>query len=53
MLEVFRYQTANGEEPVTHWLSIVILLCGGPKKTQATDIKTAKGYWADWKRRQA
>ena len=20
MIEVFRYQTANGEEPVTHWL---------------------------------
>ncbi|MSQ73460.1 MAG: type II toxin-antitoxin system RelE/ParE family toxin [Betaproteobacteria bacterium] len=36
-----------------HGLSIVILLCGGSKKTQATDIKTAKGYWADWKRRQA
>ncbi len=32
--------------------SIVILLCGGIKKTQATDIKTAKQYWADWKRRQ-
>ena len=107
MMEVFRYQRANREEPVTHWLqslrdkqaqakvrirlkrleagifgdckpvgdgvlelrehlgagyrvyfgrhglSIVILLCGGLKKTQATDIKTAKGYWADWKRRQA
>jgi putative addiction module killer protein len=36
-----------------HGLSIVILLCGGSKKTQATDIKTAKGCWADWKRRQA
>ena len=36
-----------------HGLSIVILLCGGSKKTQATDIKTAKTYWADWKRRQA
>lgn len=107
MIEIFRYQTADGVEPVTHWLqslrdkrvqarvrirlkrleagifgdckpvgdgvlelrehsgaahrvyfgrhglSIVILLCGGPKRTQATDIKTAKGYWADWKRRQA
>lgn len=33
--------------------SIVILLCGGSKKSQAADIKTAKDYWADWKRRQA
>jgi putative addiction module killer protein len=107
VIEIFRYQTVEGEEPVTHWLqslrdkqaqakfrvrlkrleagvfgdckpvgegvlelrehlgagyrvyfgrrglSIVILLCGGSKRTQATDIKTAKSYWVDWKRRQA
>ncbi len=107
MIEVFRYQTASGEEPVTDWLhslrdrqaqakvrirlkrleagifgdcepvgegvmelrehlgagyrvyfgrhgqSIVILLFGGSKKTQASDIKKARDYWADWKRRQA
>ena len=35
-----------------HGQTIVILLCGGTKKTQVTDIKTAKKYWADWKRRQ-
>jgi len=35
-----------------HGISIVILLCGGTKKTQTADIKTAKEYWADWKRRQ-
>ena len=35
-----------------HGQMIVILLCGGTKKTQAADIKTAKEYWADWKRRQ-
>jgi len=35
-----------------HGQRIVILLCGGTKKTQSTDIKTAKAYWADWKRRQ-
>lgn len=106
MIEVFRYQAADGEEPVTRWLqsirdkqaqakvrvrlkrleagifgdcksvgdgvlelrehlgagyriyfgrhglSIVILLFGGSKKSQAEDIKTAKRYWADWKRRQ-
>jgi len=106
MIEVFRYVTESGREPVTEWLqslkdkqaqakirvrlkrleagmfgdcepvgdgvlelrehlgagyrlyfgrhgkAIVILLCGGSKKTQQTDIKTARQYWADWKRRQ-
>ena len=106
MIEVFRYQTANGNEPLTDWLqslpdkraqakirirlkrletgnfgdcdpvgegvqelrehlgagyrvyfgrhgqTIVILLCGGSKKSQPADIKTAKEYWDDWKRRQ-
>jgi len=106
MIEVFRYQTEDGKEPMTDWLlslrdkqaqakirvrlkrleagsfgdcdpvgegvqelrehlgagyrvyfarhgqAVVILLCGGSKKTQATDIKTAKEYWQDWKRRQ-
>lgn len=106
MIEVFRYQTSSGEEPVTEWLnslrdkqaqakirirlkrieagnlgdcesvgdgvlelrehlgagyrvylgrhgqSIVILLSGGSKKSQAADIKMAKDNWADWKRRQ-
>jgi putative addiction module killer protein len=106
MIEVFRYQTVDGQEPVTDWLqslrdkqaqakvrirlmrleagnfgdceqvgegvlelrehlgagyrvyfgrhgqTIVILLCGGTKKTQAADIRMAKEYWADWKRRQ-
>ena len=36
-----------------HGLTVVILLCAGSKKSQAADIKTAKAYWADWKRRQA
>ncbi len=107
MIEVFRYQTADGKEPLTEWLqslrdkqaqakvrirlkrleaglfgdcepvgdgilelrehlgagyrvyfgrqgqTIVILLCGGTKKTQVADIKTAREYWTDWKRRQA
>lgn len=34
-----------------HGQSIVIPLSGGSKRTQATDIKTAKAYWADWKRK--
>lgn len=107
MIEVFRYQSADGKEPLTEWLqslrdkqaqakvrirlkrleagifgdrepvgdwvlelrehlgagyrvyfgrhgqTIVILLCGGMKKSQAADIKTAKEYWTDWKRKQA
>jgi len=106
MIEVFRYVTESGREPVTEWLqslqdkraqakirvrlkrleagmfgdcepvgdgvlelrehlgagyrvyfgrhgkAVVILLCGGSKKTQPSDIKTARQYWADWKRRQ-
>ena len=35
-----------------HGQRVVILLCGGSKKSQPADIKTAKAYWADWKRRQ-
>jgi putative addiction module killer protein len=36
-----------------HGKTVVILLCGGTKKSQPADIKNAKEYWADWKRRQA
>jgi putative addiction module killer protein len=36
-----------------HGKTVVILLCGGTKKSQAADIKSAKEFWADWKRRQA
>ncbi len=36
-----------------HGQTVVILLCGGSKKSQVTDIKAAKGYWEDWKRRQS
>ncbi len=31
--------------------TLVILLCGGDKRTQQSDIAQAKTYWADWKRR--
>lgn len=31
---------------------LVLLLLGGDKRKQATDIKTAVAYWRDWQRRQ-
>jgi putative addiction module killer protein len=36
-----------------HGKSVVILLCGGDKRSQAADIKQAKALWMEWKRRQA
>lgn len=30
---------------------LVILLCGGDKSTQESDIKIARGYWLDYLRR--
>ena len=32
--------------------TLVILLCGGSKKGQPDDIKNAKAYWADYKKRK-
>lgn len=34
-----------------HGATLVILLCGGDKRTQDADIKRAKEYWLDWKRK--
>lgn len=34
-----------------HGATLVILLCGGDKRTQDADIKRAREYWLDWKRR--
>jgi putative addiction module killer protein len=31
--------------------SIVVLLCGGDKRTQDSDIFSACTYWQDWQRR--
>jgi putative addiction module killer protein len=41
------YRVYYGKSETT----IVILLCGGSKKSQAKDIKLAQEYWADFKRR--
>jgi len=35
-----------------HGKAVVLLLCGGDKSSQAADIKHAKEYWTEWKRRQ-
>ena len=32
-------------------LRLVVLLCGGGKKTQSRDIARAKDYWTDYRRR--
>ena len=32
--------------------TVVILLAGGTKKQQATDIKAAQSFWKDYKRRK-
>lgn len=42
------YRVYFGQEGNT----VVILLCGGDKKTQDKDIKSAREYWADYRRRR-
>jgi putative addiction module killer protein len=31
--------------------SVILLLCGGDKRTQTADIKTAKRHWREWQKR--
>lgn len=33
--------------------AVVLLLCGGDKRTQANDIRRARQLWLEWKRGQA
>ncbi len=33
--------------------TVVLLLCGGDKSTQARDIVKAKEYWADYEKRES
>ena len=35
-----------------HGKALVLLLCGGSKRTQAVDIARAVGFWVDYRRRQ-
>jgi putative addiction module killer protein len=35
-----------------HGVTLVILLCGGDKRTQHEDVKRAKAYLTDWEGRQ-
>ena len=35
-----------------HGQAVVVLLAGGSKRTQSADIKAAREFWADYKRRQ-
>lgn len=30
---------------------VILLLCGGDKRTQSEDIDTASRYWSDWQKR--
>ena len=41
------YRVYFGQEGQT----IVLLLCGGDKSTQAKDVEIAKRYWEDYRRR--
>lgn len=34
-----------------HGVDVVLLLCGGDKRTQDRDIDRACDYWRDWQRR--
>ena len=36
-----------------HGQTLFILLCGGDKGSQQSDIALAKTYWTDWKRRNS
>jgi putative addiction module killer protein len=42
------YRVYYGREGET----IVVLLCGGSKRTQSTDINKAIGYWLDYQQRR-
>ena len=67
MPQLLYYQTPTGRRPFTEWFDgpgyrvyfarlgevIVLLLCGGDKRTQQKDIERAKYYFRDYKARTA
>jgi len=66
MFRIEHYLTVDGQKDLyIDWLRrlrdsqakvavvrrVVLLLCGGDKRTQSTDIDRAVDYWHDWQRR--
>jgi len=48
------FVSMSGREFGCHALAgkeVVLLLCGGDKRTQDADIDRACGYWQDWQKR--
>ncbi len=43
---------ATGSIPVKKGQTLVILLCGGDKRTQERDIRQAQQYWGDYQQRE-
>ncbi len=46
-----RYRVYYAQSGQLLVLLLVLLLCGGDKRTQGTDIDRAVDYWQDWQRR--
>lgn len=60
---VRRYPTVEGRVSIVEWLAqlrddardgelLILLLCGGDKRTQTKDIEKAHDYWKDYKARK-
>ena len=51
---VFEMRVDLGPEYRIYWgehdRTIVVLLCGGDKRSQPSDIKRAKVYWGEYRR---
>ena len=59
-MEVREYQAVDGKTPGPGYRvyyaqdgkALIILLCGGDKRSQAKDIERAYAYWKDYKARK-